>query len=763
MTLPRAQVTESTRGVTVPPPTSAAGGMVVASRRGPVEVPVLHSTETGFKRAVTSDGRVRIDDDNSIHEAISYLKIASSLYTVRPRTGAKLGSLIFRRGSNAAYINGVSPQVRSLRGGIEDFDGFAFTPREAITGTGAVESMDADTDSVTLAAASATFLATLRSGDLVTIDGTTLPDGLTAGTRYFVNKDSDGRLRFYSTANVLQPLTTTTISNDVLITNVTLSANAAQATTITTTTADLFGVPVSFNAVVGDVVRFYQSGNTAPTFPTATAGAAIAVDTEYEIAAIAGSNLTLRGRGSNTANIEFTGTATSNAVLVNVTLLDYGVKANYEQANEDVLLLYGADPGAWNNSISVTLTNYTDPTGVVKDPGYVDGMAVNTTFRLQIFYRNSTDAVETWTVSLRKNDRNVSGAPQFIETVLENSQYLRAKVNPHYDGDETNFAERNLGDAKAIADRSMAASLGSGADGGGANVGDWERALGKLENSNLPIKGICDSGFTGTSGDTGSRSYQNEVGQLAARRDDCLAFVGVDEASVKGGKDAVIAYRNSLRVGDGITYTGFLGNRGYVTDEDNNREVPISGTAMFMAKWMLQWDTRQPWLPPVGPERGGMNFNRLVRDFTQDELNELAAANVNPVLIVPGEGAKVWGEYSMQTLPVPLGRLHVRTTLNYIKPPLRRALSAYIFNLNPQTGGNAVANSIREVIDAQMEGVSRNQGIDYWEVAISEDRNTARDIANRTVNVDVGIIFTETTEFVNVNIGVTPHGVSIIG
>ncbi|QJT70933.1 hypothetical protein GR7B_00135 [Vibrio phage vB_VcorM_GR7B] len=82
---------------------------------------------------------------------------------------------------------------------------------------------------------------------------------------------------------------------------------------------------------------------------------------------------------------------------------------------DDLFLIYGTNPGAWNNSISIKISQNT-----VEDQA-------NYPFDIQVYHLNVL--VETFTVSRNKDAKNGYGQNMYIQDVVEGSSYIRVLDN----------------------------------------------------------------------------------------------------------------------------------------------------------------------------------------------------------------------------------------------------------------------------------------------------------------------------------------------
>ncbi|QJT71116.1 hypothetical protein GR11A_00079 [Vibrio phage vB_VcorM_GR11A] len=91
------------------------------------------------------------------------------------------------------------------------------------------------------------------------------------------------------------------------------------------------------------------------------------------------------------------------------------IPSTYVFTTDDLFLIYGANPGAWNNAISIKIDRNT-----TEDP------AINP-FRVLVYHLNVL--VETWTVSRHTGAKDGFGNNIYIQDVLEGSNYIRVLDN----------------------------------------------------------------------------------------------------------------------------------------------------------------------------------------------------------------------------------------------------------------------------------------------------------------------------------------------
>ena len=159
-------------------------------------------------------------------------------------------------------------------------------------------------------------------------------------------------------------------------------------------------------------------------------------------------------------------------------------------ADDDAVLIYGADQGNYNNDISVIIV--TDPEVVKLDGAFI----------LKV-YKNKV-LVESFVCSLDPALKNGFGVNCFIETVLEGSNYVRALSNAlPIDG--------KFGLPKA---QTELLSLVGGDDGSAVTDAERIRALKTLGNINdISLQLIMDGGNT-------TPTYHKAIDDICVLRED---------------------------------------------------------------------------------------------------------------------------------------------------------------------------------------------------------------------------------------------------
>ena len=387
----------------------------------------------------------------------------------------------------------------------------------------------------------------------------------------------------------------------------------------------------------------------------------------------------------------------------------------------DTFLLYGKDPGAWNNNIKVAVLPYE------QEPN---------AFQISVFYNNVK--IEDWVCSRTEGQKDGYNRSMYIEHVLQQSNYIRALDNPL----NTNPVKTGvITDTKPF-------TLGSN----GTAVTDSERvkAVDVITNTSAYQCTILLDGGNATV------SYQKSLIACAEKRKDCVAILSIPyEAQANSDYlNKIIEYRTDT-LNANSSYAAIYTPHLKVYDKFNDRKVWVSPDGYVGAVISSTADNYELWYPPAGFRRGMLaTIEDVYRRFTLGEMDLLYDKQINVIRFAPGKGILVWGQKTLLSRPSRLDRLNVRLLLIYIEPAIAAALEDYIFEINN------VANRqlVTAMIGSYLENIKGRNGVYDYYVQCNDENNTAEDIDNNRMNVYVFVKPTASAEFIRFKTVITPTG-----
>lgn len=574
-------------------------------------------------------------------------------------------------------------------------------------------------------AVNADFYAAADTGDAVQLTTTgSLPAGLLQATTYYVIKGATANeIKLAATAadavaGITLGFTTTGSGTNTVAFN----AKAVSGTFTVDMSDDTFTTaPDTFYTWLktGDKLVFDTDSGTLPT--------GVVEGTEYFAIKLPQINkfklATTLSNAVNGVSIAIDNPGSGVITVANHSIVD-------ESVGEDkVLLIYGANPGKWNNDISFKLTNYSSNPQKVREPD---------AFLIEVY--QGTSLVESFLASRDPEKKDGYGKTIYVEDVLLRSSFIRAIDNVAIDH------------TVRPKDQATLLILAGGTDGDSVTDSVMIDAIKKLEAvDEYPLAVIFDSGWT-------TPAYQTSIIDICERRGDC-AFVFSVPFEVEASDDYMNAILNyKLETLNSVSsYGGIWTSHLRISDTDNNREVLVAPSAHVAGKIAYVWDTFEPWIPAAGNKRGGLNVLGVHRTFTPGQMDVLYDANINPIRWKRGKGTTIWGQKTLQTRPSDLDRMNARLLLCVIKPAIKELLEDYLFDLATVENDLGTRAAIRAVIINYMNSVAARNGVYDFQVICDDRNNKPSDVANNILRVWLLIKITKSVEYIPFDLGITPY------
>lgn len=400
-------------------------------------------------------------------------------------------------------------------------------------------------------------------------------------------------------------------------------------------------------------------------------------------------------------------------------------------ANDEAFLIHGANPGAWASDVGVKITNYVTNPDKVKEEG---------AFMIEVFKRgNEVVPVESFVCSRVPGTKDGYGRNIYIEDILISSNHIRAIDNVA------------IASSVKPKDITTVTYLGGGSNGLAVADGDMISAAQLFSNKDeVPVTILMDGGFS-------TPAYGQALDTIAQNRGDCVAILSVPFASEASSDylSEIQDYRKTT-LNLNSSYSALVAPHALVYDKFNDRQIYVSPDGYMAAAISFTAANYELWYPAAGFKRGLITVLDLRRRFTKGEMDALYDVGVNPIRFTPGKGIAIWGQKTLLSRPSALDRLNVRLLLCVIEPAIADAMEGFLFELNDvATRALAVAT-----IDSYLSGVKSRKGITDYKVIADDTNNTADDIDNYRMNVDIYIKPTRSVEYIPIRMVVVASGLS---
>jgi phage tail sheath protein FI len=326
----------------------------------------------------------------------------------------------------------------------------------------------------------------------------------------------------------------------------------------------------------------------------------------------------------------------------------------------------------------------------------------------------------------------------------------------------------------------------------GANIFDFQ----KSKFTNLAIKReIDDAGNQGgaSAGPT-VVAYKKAVDIMGSKSDtdiQLLAIPGIRHPSVTNYTITAVENRfDAMYVMDieerdafnaVITGSASTIDVGYTVDSFGGRNLNSSfAAAYFPDVTITNPDSGDLMLvPPSVAVMGAMGLNDKVGSYwnapagftratlptvvdssialTQDDLDTLYDASINPIVSFPGTGFVVWGQKTLLQSASALDRINVRRLLIFLRRQVRQVANSILFEPNTQ----ATLDRFNALVNPILQRIQSGGGVERYKVQIDTSTTTQADIENNTIRGKIFVQPTRTAEFISLDFVVSGRSATV--
>jgi len=352
-------------------------------------------------------------------------------------------------------------------------------------------------------------------------------------------------------------------------------------------------------------------------------------------------------------------------------------------------------------------------------------------------------------VSRITNKKSEAGRNMYIEEVINNqSIYVRVYDNQ--------LIDENVLPAEQL----TPVDFTGGTSGNSVTFGDvidgWDAFANKKA---VPVRLLINAGYAAFD-DT---SVQVKMIEIAELRKDCVAVL---DMPLKDNGDSMSVQQmtdySQLTLASSSSYACIYTDYCKVYDSYADRElwVPPSG---FAADVISRTITQSfPWEAPAGLLRGGINCIELKTVFsetdpdTENQLDDLQDARINPIVLFPGSGKFIWGQRTLLGGSKATSRLNVRMLMLGIES----WVGAYLEGVTFETHTAKLRASVKSGIDKYLGGIKNKGGLYDYQVNCDATNNTPESIDRNELYVDILVKPARTVEYIKANFIIGSTGVS---
>lgn len=396
---------------------------------------------------------------------------------------------------------------------------------------------------------------------------------------------------------------------------------------------------------------------------------------------------------------------------------------NYNFDPDDVFVIFGKDPGAWNNKISVK---------VVPNP---NGEFVPTeldTFFVYVFYGDSFFVIEKFLVALDYRLDGYGRQLQLENAINDKSEYIRVQINP-------NFVLGPLTTVNTVLDKML---LAGGNDGNlldSANAGQRDGVILQgwqmfADPEEIDVNILIQAGYTDNS------QIAITMDQICRDRMDCVAILDVP-IDYQDTIQEVVGYRRGTGTGTNdlasinSSYSALYAPHLYISDQYNGKKlfVPPSG---YVAGVYARTDRlAETWFAPAGMNRGDLDVLGVYKVYNQGDRDYLVESQVNPIRLFYGQGIKVWGQDTMQAKASSLSNMSVRRLMNFLEKSISIAALYSVFDPND----SILRRQLETICTQFLRPIKSKRGIYDFGVTCDDSNNPPEVVGNGDLILDIFI------------------------
>jgi phage tail sheath protein FI len=394
---------------------------------------------------------------------------------------------------------------------------------------------------------------------------------------------------------------------------------------------------------------------------------------------------------------------------------------------DNLFFIIGKDPGTWNNSISVKVTNNAQDA---------------TWFDIVVYYteKGITRLVETWTVS-RYAQLDGDGNQMYLETKINGySKYILVV-------DNTNEVNTVMPDPQATA-----LAMASGANGDAPSETNVSTGWDDFDDPNdIDVRILINNGYT-------AGTVQAKMKAIAEARKDCMAVLDIPYASCTDAA-TMVTWRSSTQNYDS-NYCALYGPwvKDYDTYNGGIKNLPPSGYVAAM--YAYNDYVGNVWTSPAGSNRGTLNVAGTTLAISEGDIETLQAVQINPIVNFRGQGVKIWGDLTEQKKTSALSLISVRRLLIVLEKTISTVLRDFVFEPNTPELRLRVSSLIEEylaIISAQ-GGFQTEGGDRGYKVVCNEVNNTPATIDRQELLVDVFVKPVKPAKYIELTAIITTTG-----
>ena len=190
-----------------------------------------------------------------------------------------------------------------------------------------------------------------------------------------------------------------------------------------------------------------------------------------------------------------------------------------------------------------------------------------------------------------------------------------------------------------------------------------------------------------------------------------------------------------------------------VDDIENSVLIWLPPTRDVVRNVALTDNISFPWFAVAGLNRGDVKAIRARKELTLPERDILYENRINPIITIPSEGIKIWGNKTLQVDETALNRVNVRRLLLQA----RKLISAVSLRLIFDQDDAVVRAEFYKLVNPILDNIRAQRGLYDFKIEVSDD---PEDYDRNTLHGIIYIKPTKALEFIQIDFVVSNTGAS---
>jgi phage tail sheath protein FI len=371
----------------------------------------------------------------------------------------------------------------------------------------------------------------------------------------------------------------------------------------------------------------------------------------------------------------------------------------------DLFTIVGANPGAWNSELSVSV--------------YPNTKANDGTFFIDVMSLGSARPVEKYLVHLNYVIDGYGVQINVEEHINKRSSLIRIvqnRVQPEFVTNPNRIFINTL----------LHSQLAGGVDAIKATTSDiitgWELYR---DVEQVDVNLLINGGYS-------IPAIQKNMDDICTQRMDCMAILDVPSTE-QAVSNAINFRRNTLMLDS--SYSALYCPDYMILDEYNDINIYVPPSGHIAGVYARTDSEAELWFAPAGMNRGRLNIRGVLQNYNQGDRDALYDSQINATRVIPGAGIKVWGADTLQTMASALSNVNVRRLMMFLEKSLGIAALYSVFDPHDVV----LRAALKDICERFLKPIKDARGVYAFGVQCDEFNNPPEIVAAGDLNLDIYI------------------------